>query len=242
MSGQSQASESSAKIPSDGDVGTAIKSSDPVSALDALLLHAVNINESLGFSGTILNVAIREKASEPVIRFLLSRGASPVLGNGSDTPLVVAAKYADPAIIGVLVDAGAPTVGSRALYDAAWLGRADVVRALLDKGAEINCIAPDDSTSYQERDAGVGGPLHAVAGTQAGKGKLVSESDQFETVRLLLERGADREMQDSKGRTPLAVAREKDAKAVIALLEGKEYVVKEDRSLLQRVLGKLRDG
>ena len=101
---------------------------------------------------------------------------------------------ADPALIG-LKDA----YGGTPLHYAAWKGHVEVVRELLDLGAEIDACS---------RDGHYGGtPLHAAA-----------HGNQKEVAALLLERGADKSIVSCNGRTPLQETEIHNATAVAKLL------------------------
>ena len=69
-----------------------------------------------------------------------------------------------------------------------------MIRFLLKRGADINEIGVEDETDERET-AEMGTALHkAIVGGYEG------------VVRLLLEEGADTDLKDIQGRTPLALA------------------------------------
>lgn len=85
------------------------------------------------------------------------------------------------------------------LHYAAWKGHAEVARALLELGAEIDACS---------RDGHYGGtPLHAAA-----------HANNKEVAALLLERGADKTMVSCNGRTPLQETEIHGATAVARML------------------------
>ena len=73
------------------------------------------------------------------------------------------------------------------MIDAAYKGNADKVRALLDQGTDIN-----QRTHLRKQTA-------LMKAAQKGR---------IEVVKLLLERGADKSLVDSFGRTALIIAAE----------------------------------
>lgn len=85
----------------------------------------------------------------------------------------------------------------------------ELVGLLLDKGAAINEIDCQDhpQSSGELRDFSLGTPLHYAA--EEGKQKLVS---------YLLERGADRLIQDSRGRTAIQAAQHRNQSEVVRIL------------------------
>ena len=82
------------------------------------------------------------------------------------------------------IDAKLAATGATALHAGATSGHANVVRLLLDAGADALCVDNDLST-----------PLHIVA--THGHGLC---------VKALLDAGADTQAKDAKGQTPLAIA------------------------------------
>jgi ankyrin repeat protein len=109
-----------------------------------------------------------------------------------------------------LVEGGAEIGESCALELAARTGRVDNVARLLDLGANPNEVPPADNwcVSLKDKEQGLGSALHAAA----SKG-------HSEIVSLLLKRGADEGLKDSKGRTALDKAKIVYHEHVVALLE-----------------------
>ena len=147
------------------------------------------------------------------VRLLLAAGADTgawdALGN---TPLHVAAARGDSQIVSALLGAGAiranqPSrgTGRTPLHEAAFYRHLDVIRLLLDGGADVNA-----------RDRGRQTPLHVAAACGSA-----------DVVALLLRLGADSTAHDDKGHTPadLAAAKATESarpdegfRAVLALL------------------------
>lgn len=168
-----------------------------------------DVNTNLDRLGTFLILSIRRNNAEEV-RTLLSHGANPNLGLYAHlySPLASAVEYgASLEIVDMLLSAGAAVQRSDAPHVAARRGRVDVLRRLLDRGADVNEIG-FEYAAVQEFAEMAGGVLHF--GVDGG-----SE----EAVRLLLDRGADRQLRDAQARTALERARERGFGSGVALLE-----------------------
>lgn len=121
------------------------------------------------------------------------------------TPLHLAAAFAGPETVGLLLERGASVDAvsrnpqrNQPLHAAIALGKETAtIRLLLDAGANVNA-----------RQAGGFTPLHSAAA--AGKGKAVA---------LLLERGADPGLADDQGKRPADFARERGHNAVAEMLD-----------------------
>lgn len=116
-----------------------------------------------------------------------------------DTPLVAAASlHADQVAI-LCVEAGANLQhqgchGGTALHWAAWCGRPEVVKKLIEAGAPINLICHEFKST----------PLFwAVHGLRSAEGKNL---DQYKAiVEMLLEAGADKSVPNFEGYLPKQV-------------------------------------
>ncbi len=130
-----------------------------------------------------------------------------VLG-GCAAPLLNAAAAGDIEKVSLLLKQGhlpneaIPIIGIRPLTLAAAYGHADVVRVLLEHGAEVNA---EDFTGWTA--------LHA--------GSFTGDS---ETVSLLLDRGAVSRSDRWFLRSPLKIAETLDHKDIIPLLQKSEQV------------------
>lgn len=166
-------------------------------------------NTNLDRLGTFLILSIKRNNAEEV-RTLLSHGANSNLGLYAHlySPLASAAEYgASVEIVDMLLRAGATVQGSDALHVAALKGRVDVLCRLLDSGADVNEIGFEYAAIEQFAEM-AGGALHFAV-----------DGGSEEVVRLLLERGADRQLRDAQARTALERARERSFHRGIALLE-----------------------
>ncbi len=88
--------------------------------------------------------------------------------------------------------------GSTPLHWAAWRGHEKIVQYLVDRGAEVNARNDQYGTT----------PLHDAA----RRGRML-------VVEILLIHGADPVIGDHEGRTPLDMARERNQREVVQLLE-----------------------
>ncbi|RMG24598.1 MAG: hypothetical protein D6724_05735 [Armatimonadetes bacterium] len=173
-----------------------------------------------------------------VVERLLQHGADPNLHpDGAETALInaVAAnlpenvrlllKYkADPnqeawvTVKGNLLPFDRPNLARRRpvtpLMLAAQFGRPEIVRILLEGGADVNqADSVYGRTALHE--AAVGGSLFRLHPFS----KEYTEEAQTETVRILLERGANKDLRDKDGNTALDLAKKANATNVVRLLE-----------------------
>jgi ankyrin repeat protein len=130
---------------------------------------------------------------QAALQTLLDKGANPgVKDKRGFTPLVMAAHYAKPDIVSLLLDRTPPEEQNAAkkslLFTAAAAGRDDNVRLLLEKGAEVNAQAENGLTPLM---------VAAIAGRK-------------DTVKLLLEHGADAGARDQEGKKALDLAKPDD--------------------------------
>jgi hypothetical protein len=146
------------------------------------------------------------------MRALVSAGVDPNALEGDRYDIVTIAAVGDdqPTLELALALGGSPrNVTSRydgtALIAAAHLGHAGVVRALIRAGAPLDHINNLGWTALIESIVlGDGGARHT------------------DTLRALVEAGADVRLADREGRTPLALARARGYGAMVALLEQAE--------------------
>jgi ankyrin repeat protein len=124
--------------------------------------------------------------------------------------------------------------GFHALGLAAFFRQPDVVRLLLDRGAEVNAVARNAqirTTALQAAAASgdnesarllldAGADMHIA---QPGGGTVLHSAamnGNTELVELLLGRGADAAVRRNDGRTPVDLAREQGHEEIAALLAG----------------------
>ena len=166
----------------------------------------MDINLDVELMGDILsNAAIYDRVAW--VRFCLENGADPNLNLylGEYSALASAAQYASVKVVSLLLEYNATLNGSGALALAARHGKLDMVKFLLKKGAFVdeNCVTGSVDRCEQDEE---GTALHLVK-----KGRA-------DTLKYLLESGANRNLTDHKGRTPFEKFLEtKDMKLVQAL-------------------------
>ncbi len=183
-----------------------------VSGQTALVTEALARGESVdardGQGRTPLHVAayFRQHA---MIRALVEAGADPNAFENDDYDIVTIAAVAnDPATLRLGLKLGAspgnvtsPYQGT-ALIAAAHLGHAEVVKILIDAGAPLDHVNNLDWTALIEAIVlGDGGPAH------------------IEILRALVEAGANVNLPDGSGATPLALARARSYTEMVRILE-----------------------
>lgn len=178
--------------------------------------------DRLGQGGTVLNWSTTS-ANKTAI--LLEHGAKPdLMGYGSYAPLMWAASLGYVETVKVLLKHHAQVNlkidskdgrGFTAVYLAASRNQAEVVKILADAGADLMCKNPRDSTALFGAPSGAGSVL-----LQYRKRININEECSFgwtalhdavywgsmEMVKLLVNSGADLNVVDDAGDTPLATA------------------------------------
>jgi ankyrin repeat protein len=144
-----------------------------------------------------------------MMRALVEAGADPNAFENDDYDIVtIAAVAGDPGTLKLSLKLGAragnvtsPYQGT-ALIAAAHLGHAEVVKILIDAGAPLDHVNNLDWTALIEAIVlGDGGPAH------------------IETLRALVEAGADINLPDGSGATPLVLARARGFTEMVRILE-----------------------
>jgi uncharacterized protein len=170
-----------------------------------------NVDVRDGRGRTPLHVAAF-RAQHEAMRALVAAGADPnALENDRYDIVTIAAVANDvPTLkLALLLGASAKNVTSRydgtALIAAAHLGNAEVVRVLTAAGAPLDHVNNLGWTALMESIVlGDGGARHA------------------ETLKVLLDSGADPNVPDRAGVTPLAQARARGYSAMVKLLEARK--------------------
>jgi ankyrin len=147
-------------------LGAAIRKGESA-LVESLLRHGAMPNDFLTSGATPLDVAASAGASE-VVRVLLDNGADPnISGRTGTSPLEDASLKGFESIAGMLLDHGALVnrlntgSGTTALYAAASFGKSQVVKLLLERGANPNLCGSNRKSPYQ---AAVENGYSAVAG------------------------------------------------------------------------------
>jgi len=157
------------------------------------------------------------------VKLFLQAGMKPnfVTGRGGQTPLANAARYNRQEVVQVLLahgaDPNARSMGSTALIWASINGSNDLVRLLLDRGADLKAT---------DRQHGMNA-LQCAA--MAGKA---------DTVKLLLDRGAEVNSRDRDGKTALIWAAHygRDETVQVLLNHGADVSLKENIQGLDALL------
>jgi ankyrin repeat protein/serine/threonine protein kinase len=156
-----------------------------LSVAEVLVAHKANLNAQARDGSTPLNFAAMY-GSAPATELLLKAGANFNLQDGAGfTPLNTAIERGYPKVAELLLEYRAsPSLatpnGQTPLHTAAWLGDLESMRLLLDREPPINAIQ--------------------VSGTPLA---WAVQYHQVEAVKLLLQRGASRDVATRNGMTPL---------------------------------------
>lgn len=198
----------SLKIDRDTGLAIAIAGSRPIYEAVYIVDPDV-VNLHFGHTGDPVTVAVSTNNID-VLSFLLDKGADVNAGQYLSrwSPIALAAKCSTEEIISALVHHGAQVSGSNALQHAAYYGRLDLLRCLADLGADVN-----DTPNYDHVPKlfdTLETPLHSAA--RAGN---------LETLKHLLDHGADAELKDSEGRKVSDVARGSSRESILELLRSR---------------------
>lgn len=160
-----------------------------------LTSKAVDPNYYIPWYGDILgNVA--PKGDIKWTRLCLENGANPNLNKVDDfkTVLGATAEAGHTETMELLLQHGAWLQNSGALVVVAEAGREEIVKFLLQKGADVNEMGVENEIDERETEE-MGTALHKAVANRHER-----------VVKLLLEKGANIDLEDAKGRTALQIA------------------------------------
>lgn len=189
-----------------------------------LLAHHAQVDAANGIGETALILALQQ-GNEASARLLLSAGANVRLGDRrGTTPLIAAAPNGSAEIIKTLLAAGAARDarmddGRTALSWSTFNGNIPALQVLLAAGSDPNIRAKDGLTPLRDAVVGGGGHPQAVVLLLKAGAAINARADDgatalfsampyanVEIVRTLLSNGADPNLADQYGRTPLKMA------------------------------------
>jgi ankyrin repeat protein/tetratricopeptide (TPR) repeat protein len=204
--------------------------------VEVLLDHGVDINAPGPDGRTALHESVYRE-DEPFIRFLLQRGADPMIADGNGKlPLEIAFLHGQHQIAKLLIDSAGTGEGDGTalapILWAAWAGDAEAVQSLIERGADVNAVSTDNVSPLME--ACKNGHLEVAAvliehgaevNAQTRKGwsplMWAAEKGHSHLVRLLLDAGADPTLVNQHGNNAWAIAFESNQTEVAALLDGR---------------------
>jgi ankyrin repeat protein len=144
-----------------------------------------------------------------LVHFLLCHGADP---NANDIvrrrALEIAASGAAIPMIEALLHAGAHLKGRCALQTAARDGRLDVIALFLERGVDIDKVSKNEDLGILDYNDGIKNALCEAAWRE-----------QTAVVEMLLGRGADMYIKDTKGRSAVELAKMGKHESCIEILK-----------------------
>lgn len=177
-----------------------------------LLVEAgsIDINHVVPWYGDILST-VATNNNLPMARFCLEHGANPNRNRVDEYKTVLAATaelgYVD--MVALLLDYGAVLKGSGAIVLAADEGEVEMVKFLLERGADVDEVGVEDPLDERTRED-VGSALHRAV-----------ENGFGEVARVLLEEGADVELRNARGVSGRRMAEERGLGEVLEVIRGR---------------------
>jgi ankyrin repeat protein len=201
--------------------------SGDASTVSSLLAAKADVNQVTLYGDTPLHLTLRRNSLErrqgrvQVVDLLVSHGANVNIRNRRGvTPLIEAADTGDTEVVAYLVRHSASInqsddAGRTALSLAAYRHYSDIVDFLLGHGAD-----------KEMRDKGGRTPLmNAIAAVffspKGSPGRATEEKEKLATVRSFLAHGAEVNVLDKEGWSPIALAAQNDAPEIVSALMNK---------------------
>lgn len=183
-------------------------------------------NENANCTGNDILLAFQDALDEKDVELMMRIVEDENFSIPTDKDLDIlprVAKIGDPLIVETLLKKGAyidasniEEGGVTALMEAARKGRLEVVKLLIEKGANINagdnegrkalhCAVYGGNTDVMQTLLKAGADINTKENTSDFTPlHLAAEDNNIDMVRFLLEHGADASLTDSEGNTPLA--------------------------------------
>jgi ankyrin repeat protein len=179
-----------------------------VAAIRQLVAGGADRNVRDGYARTPLHVATYARQREAIVALVKAGADIDAKENDRYDAVTIAAVADDVATLKLLLELGASARQTTSRYDgtaliaAAHLGHDEIVKMLIKGGAPLDHVNNLGWTALIESIVlGNGGPRHV------------------ETLRALVQSGADVNLPDRSGRTPLALARGHGFAAMVKILE-----------------------
>ena len=170
-----------------------------------LVEHGADVNVRSKQGHTPIELAADHADSIEILKYLMSKGASLKIppDQKGGTPLAAAAGTNDTAAVKFLLEKGGADVlagpaGPMGLMNAAMWGNVELVRLLLAKGVPVNAVSPPEAQGQVKNGPIALGAFSALT--------LAVVQGNSETVKVLLDAGANVNLQDVRGMTPLMLA------------------------------------
>lgn len=189
-----------------------------INTIQHLIKQGADINFSCPYGSgayrTKLHSAVSNESIE-LVKLLIENGANV---NARDkegrTPLMVLAFHHDNIeIVRALLDGGADietndNSADTPIIEAAWGGRPNLTKLLIEKGAKVNAQSANGKT-----------PLHWASENLPNRSPSITAEGRLAVVQILLENKANVNAKDSQGYTPLDLATKSEKSDIASLLK-----------------------